>query len=172
LSLLLITLIKLGIYSHIAFPPHVSIKDAPENPLVEIQDPWVPVSTYAEDYYAGGEVPQHPKEPLSAHYLGVNDDGSGFLSPDVVSNIELASDEGAEQEDEVEEDYEDGVEDETRETEPEEFSEHDHLFNRLQSSYTRHSFVCGDMHTSLNNSHSLSGRSILARPASTLRVKR
>lgn len=59
------------IFSLVAFPPPIAASS--EYP-VEILDPWEGPATYAEDYFAGGEVFPKPGVGLSADHLGVNDD--------------------------------------------------------------------------------------------------
>lgn len=118
----------------LAFPPRSSFKSEANN-LVDIRDPWAQVQRYAEDYYAGGEVIPGSGGRLTAHHLGTNDDGSGFLTPEV-ANAELEKEdqdlEVGEEEFRDEEEAEGVEEDEERESEPEDFDENDHLFNRLR----------------------------------------
>ncbi|KAF5354855.1 hypothetical protein D9756_005448 [Leucocoprinus leucothites] len=153
-----------------SFPPHSHHnKGQPSttaDTLVDIRDPWERVEKYAEDYYAGGELTIPPriykKGLLAAHYLGVKDDDSatGFLSPDVVSNVDLDNEEdeeekeremgvdrGGKDQDEDEEgeeeegNYNDLIdEDESEQAAEEEVNEEDHLFNRLQPSFARRPF--------------------------------
>lgn len=92
----------------------------------------------------------------------MNDDGSGFLTPDVVNPESEGEEEEGEGEDEYEENYEDL---EAKEAETEEFDENDHLFNRLRS-YTQHkSFVCSRISNLLYDSRATLGVFCSARPA-------
>jgi hypothetical protein len=113
----------------------------------DIRDPWAQVAKYAEDYYSGGEVVSDSRVRLSPHHL-VNDDDSGFLTPDVINpDISVKEEEEEEEEegegDEFEDEFvKDDLEDmETQELEPEP-DENDHLFNRLRSYTQPNSAVC------------------------------
>lgn len=138
------------IYIDLAFPPH------PTSTLDDIRDPWAQVAKYAEDYYAGGEVVPDSRSRLSPHHLGINDDGAGFLTPDVVNpDLDMKEEEeGEEGEDEFEDEFaKDDLEDtETQELEPEP-DENDHLFNRLRSYTQPKPVVCSRLKNLHLNSH-------------------
>jgi hypothetical protein len=61
-------------YFHIAFPPHEITSTMEVEPPIEIPNMWAGPETYAEDFYAGGDVHPRLSGEVSPHYLGIGDE--------------------------------------------------------------------------------------------------
>lgn len=58
-----------------AFPSH-SASNPEVLPAIEIPDPWAGPETYAEDYYAGGDINLVPGQSVDPNHLGEEDEDS------------------------------------------------------------------------------------------------
>ncbi|KAF8653305.1 hypothetical protein AX16_004005 [Volvariella volvacea WC 439] len=93
-------------------------------PPADIHDPWEGPRTYAQDYYSGGEIRTTANQPLTADYLGSNDEVDAFLTPGVVTPV--ANDRGSPEEGERdvdEENYEEHPERGESEEEDEQYED-------------------------------------------------